>query len=958
MSFPRAPLRRFNEHVAGDPKGAASFDKSDRFRPLKAEAAAAWAPPPPPSPSSRSVPVSPVRRTVSLDVIAEGSSAKKERSRTAEEKKQQKLLEKEIRSLLQQRGEQDRRLQVLEEELKKVEAKLLVAVREKTSLAASVAALERQRAELKKINEFLKNKVSADATKRRINSLTMELMEARNLLDVKTQELNVLQINTDGHLKVLETDLQAASATVVSLQDQNKDWEDLCGVTKAQNEELENENVLLKVVVRQLEEEIKLVQEYLDAANDQNQDLRLKISEMTKESTARCQLEKLKRLESDLAQCHTELETIQDGLRHKEGEALNLQQELKSSRDALWEAERSLESKHQELESSQKSMKDMEEQINLTNQEVKEHEAAVQQQEGELVRLRAVLRRTERELDERVAHLEQRCLFAEEERSKTQEEGLRRVEELKKELNLVKETRREERMRQIHLQEEHDKLTKELAKQTSSVESLSELVEHGRKEFEEQMAQLKREMKEVLGELALMEEQEQMAQQVAEKSQEVLQTLQKENEELARQLSDTRKLLERRGNDAAALRLEHSSAVTELQGVCMNLLQSTEEATADLERKLLEVQTCLAQKDEEIKGTEVCHTAHISQLQQELQLLKKEREDVLGQLEKQQSRSVTQLQDEWEKAQKLLEEVSREKGEIMEQLHQERDEKVKIQTALQEVKEALVAEKEAHHQVRSEVIRLQAECQRLDEERQSLLSQLELKDQLSCTIENQLRSAEQDKNQLHSRLDKAEQEAVSLQAHLALVEGKMQALQCELEERRQDGRALREQVEILAQEKVTLQWEMEEQQRVLQRQVADAQQNSSPRSETEHWRTQYEALFAKVQPFQEQLNAFAAERDALLNENGANQEQLNKVADAYAQLLGHQNQKQKIKHVMKLKDEKISLQQEVSKLRSLVRCQKSDLEQLKSKLPGAPHRRFDPSKAFQHNKENVETKTN
>lgn len=60
---------------------------------------------------------------------------------------------------------------------------------------------------------------------------------------------------------------------------------------------------------------------------------------------------------------------------------------------------------------------------------------------------------------------------------------------------------------------------------------------------------------------------------------------------------------------------------------------------------------------------------------------------------------------------------------------------------------------------------------------------------------------------------------------------------------------------------------------------------------------------------QEQLNAFAAERNALLNENGANQEELNKLADAYAHLLGHQNQKQKIKHVVKLKDENISLKQ-------------------------------------------------
>lgn len=44
----------------------------------------------------------------------------------------------------------------------------------------------------------------------------------------------------------------------------------------------------------------------------------------------------------------------------------------------------------------------------------------------------------------------------------------------------------------------------------------------------------------------------------------------------------------------------------------------------------------------------------------------------------------------------------------------------------------------------------------------------------------------------------------------------------------------------------------------------------------------------------------------------------------------------------------------MSKLRSLVNRQKSDLEQLKSKLPGASRRRFDPSKAFQHNKENEE----
>lgn len=60
---------------------------------------------------------------------------------------------------------------------------------------------------------------------------------------------------------------------------------------------------------------------------------------------------------------------------------------------------------------------------------------------------------------------------------------------------------------------------------------------------------------------------------------------------------------------------------------------------------------------------------------------------------------------------------------------------------------------------------------------------------------------------------------------------------------------------------------------------------------------------------QEQLNGFAAERDALLSENGVNQVELNRLADAYACLLGHQNQKQKIKHVVKLKGENVTLKQ-------------------------------------------------
>ncbi|KAJ8254673.1 hypothetical protein GJAV_G00195910 [Gymnothorax javanicus] len=149
---------------------------------------------------------------------------------------------------------------------------------------------------------------------------------------------------------------------------------------------------------------------------------------------------------------------------------------------------------------------------------------------------------------------------------------------------------------------------------------------------------------------------------------------------------------------------------------------------------------------------------------------------------------------------------------------------------------------------------------------------------------------------------------------------------------------------------------MQEEREEAQRRLAEAVEKSVPAAdETEAWRGRYEELYAKVKPFQEQLDSFAAERNALMNENGATQEELNRLADAYARLLGHQNQKQKIKHVVKLKEENMGFKQEVLRLRTQVGKLKKDLEQLRSS--GAP-RRFDPSKAFKHeSKENQQPST-
>lgn len=129
--------------------------------------------------------------------------------------------------------------------------------------------------------------------------------------------------------------------------------------------------------------------------------------------------------------------------------------------------------------------------------------------------------------------------------------------------------------------------------------------------------------------------------------------------------------------------------------------------------------------------------------------------------------------------------------------------------------------------------------------------------------------------------------------------------------------------------------------------------------EVNKWRLLYEELYKKTKPFQLQLDAFEAEKQALLSEHGAAQEQLNKLRDSYATLLGHQNLKQKIKHVVKLKDENSQLKSEVTKLRSQLAKRRQNERKLQEELNKALGiRHFDPSKAFHHeSKENFAMKT-
>lgn len=76
------------------------------------------------------------------------------------------------------------------------------------------------------------------------------------------------------------------------------------------------------------------------------------------------------------------------------------------------------------------------------------------------------------------------------------------------------------------------------------MDSLTALLEQEREGSEERMRHLKEEMEEVLGELAVMEEQEQKSQELAEKRQVALRRLQREKEELEEELKETKAQME------------------------------------------------------------------------------------------------------------------------------------------------------------------------------------------------------------------------------------------------------------------------------------------------------------------------------------------------------------------------------------------------------------------------------
>ncbi|KAI2540048.1 hyaluronan mediated motility receptor, partial [Homo sapiens] len=89
-----------------------------------------------------------------------------------------------------------------------MEARLNAALREKTSLSANNATLEKQLIELTRTNELLKSKFSENGNQKNLRILSLELMKLRNKRETKMRGMMAKQEGMEMKLQVTQRSLE------------------------------------------------------------------------------------------------------------------------------------------------------------------------------------------------------------------------------------------------------------------------------------------------------------------------------------------------------------------------------------------------------------------------------------------------------------------------------------------------------------------------------------------------------------------------------------------------------------------------------------------------------------------------------------------------------------------------------------------------------------------------------
>ncbi|XP_008982845.3 hyaluronan mediated motility receptor isoform X1 [Callithrix jacchus] len=448
----------------------------------------------------------------------------------------------------------------------------------------------------------------------------------------------------------------------------------------------------------------------------------------------------------------------------------------------------------------------------------------------------------------------------------------------------------------------------------------------------------------------------QLEETLKEKNHEILslkQSLEENTVILSKQVEDLNvkcQLLEKEKEDHVNKNREHNENLNaEMQNLKHKFILEQQELEK-LQQKELQVNSLLQQEKELSSSLHEKLCSFQEEMVKEKNLFEEELKQALDELDK-----LQQKEEQSEQLVKQLEEETKSRAEELKLL----EEKLKGKEAELEKSSA------AHTQA---TLLLQEKYNSTVQSLEDVTAQFESYKALTAS---EIEDLKLQNSSLQEKLAKAGKNADDIQGQILATESSNQEYARMLLDL-QTKSALKEreikEITVSSFQKITdLQNQLQQQEEDFRKQLEDEEARKAGKEnkmaqlteEINKWRLLYEELYNKVKPFQLQLDAFEAEKQALLNERGAAQEELDKIRDSYAELLGHRNLKQKIKHVVKLKDENSQLKSEVSKLRCLLAKKKQSETKLQDELNKVLGiKRFDPSKAFHHeSKENFALKT-
>ncbi|XP_013391271.1 hyaluronan mediated motility receptor [Lingula anatina] len=939
-----------------------------------------------------------------------GSSKK---SFSVQDLSKQRDLEREIKKLLKERATQDKTLANKEEEITRLDGKLQAAYKDRSGLQAQVAVLEKELKEVNKGNEILKAKVNAsDSSNKRQHTLKDELTSLHVQLSKKDQEVADLQNDLDVMTKTMQADLEASRANVAALEERNRALEQSNEEIMAHSEEIEEQVTQLHIVSDKLRAENLSLQQQLAQACLGIQELQREVETVVADSKRKIQDLSLQ-LERERALAHR-LTLTQENLNSKEQCNEKLQEYRDSLLDKIEYLEsktRQLQVQKMEDEEIIRSLKG---EVFVNEDYLKQEEESLNDAAAELKSLRkevADLKASEALLNHNIRAITDKYQLLEKDLETVDKESARTESTLRAELATTKahlEHVKEERetykknnmdaLRQFH----HEQEEKEQSQQ--ELQSLEKKHEALQKEMEELQAvhcNLESTMKNQAATLeSLTQEKMKLEDAVVSMKKELTSAIEEHNAE-SRQLQEnlTEKYLsiaqleedlqkhKTLASELELAKVELEAKLVEAYGELETIIDQNESEEHDLQE---EITRCKSR----IQHLELDHTSRAAEASD----LKGKCADLADLVDSLKTGNRT-LKDT---CAGLEEELVQSKALVAEMEGKVRQCEEEIVLARKEVQDKTTEEKQLEEKIQEKeglVERLKTDVKRKQEKIDSLL---EMNEKMANKLGEQSKAAAQ-RNKLQEELESVKSQ----------YEGKVASLQSELEQSRAECEAANVRCDEVAEELKTQYSSLEERssktQEEYSRRLVETQkrlsmmhtefckfkadreekiskleetilnqrtefsaqmeelrsemQNDQQSDHTEEltywteeahrWQVKFEELQKKVLPFQEQLDMYEAERQALQGQNKDAFQEIDKLGKEYARLLGHQNQKQKIRHVVKMKEENTHLKQEIGKLREEKLKHQKTVQRLEERLAAVEgKKRFDPSKAFSHAKEN------